>query len=48
MSRQIYVNLPIRTMERTRAFFGALGFSFLDGHIWELMYMDASAAPAQA
>lgn len=136
MSRQIYVNLPIRNMERTRAFFGALGFSFnpqftneqgacmviadniyvmllvepffqtfttkpvadatkatevlvclsctsraevdelvrkavaaggtspnppqdhgfmyghgftdLDGHIWELMYMDASAAPAQA
>lgn len=28
MSRQIYVNLPIRNMERTRAFFGALGFSF--------------------
>jgi predicted lactoylglutathione lyase len=28
MSRQIYVNLPIRNMERTQAFFGALGFSF--------------------
>ena len=28
MSRQIYVNLPIRNMERTKAFFGALGFSF--------------------
>ena len=28
MSRQIYVNLPIRNMERTKAFFSALGFSF--------------------
>ena len=28
MSRQIYVNLPIKNMERTKAFFGALGFSF--------------------
>jgi uncharacterized protein len=28
MSRQIYVNLPIRNMERTQAFFRALGFSF--------------------
>jgi predicted lactoylglutathione lyase len=28
MSRQIYVNLPIRDMERSKAFFSALGFSF--------------------
>ena len=28
MARQIFVNLPIRDMERSRAFFGALGFSF--------------------
>lgn len=28
MSRQIYVNLPIKSMERSKAFFGALGFSF--------------------
>lgn len=28
MSRQIYVNLPIRNMERSKAFFSALGFSF--------------------
>ena len=28
MSRQIYVNLPIRNMEGTKAFFSALGFSF--------------------
>jgi predicted lactoylglutathione lyase len=28
MSRQIYVNLPIKNMERTQAFFRALGFSF--------------------
>ena len=28
MSRQIFVNLPIRDMERSRAFFAALGFSF--------------------
>jgi predicted lactoylglutathione lyase len=28
MSRQIFVNLPIKNMERTKAFFGALGFSF--------------------
>jgi len=28
MARKIFVNLPIRDMERARAFFGALGFSF--------------------
>ncbi len=28
MSRQIYVNLPIKNMERSKAFFGKLGFSF--------------------
>jgi uncharacterized protein len=28
MARKIFVNLPIRDMERSRAFFGALGFSF--------------------
>ena len=28
MSRKIFVNLPIRDMERAKAFFGALGFSF--------------------
>ncbi len=28
MSRQIFVNLPIKDMQRTRAFFDALGFSF--------------------
>ena len=28
MSRQIYVNLPIRSMERSKAFFSALGFGF--------------------
>src|SRR3954452_12830818 len=28
MSRQIYVNLPIKNMERSKAFFNALGFSF--------------------
>lgn len=28
MGRQIFVNLPIRDMERTQAFFRSLGFSF--------------------
>ncbi len=28
MNRQIYVNLPIRDMERSKAFFTSLGFSF--------------------
>ena len=28
MSRQIYVNLPIKNMERSQAFFRSLGFSF--------------------
>jgi uncharacterized protein len=31
MPRQIYVNLPIRDMQRSRAFFAALGFSFNPG-----------------
>ena len=28
MTRKIFVNLPIKDMERSRAFFSALGFSF--------------------
>jgi len=28
MAKQIFVNLPIRNMERTQAFFKSLGFSF--------------------
>src|SRR5688500_17577319 len=28
MARKIFVNLPIRDMERSKAFFAALGFSF--------------------
>jgi uncharacterized protein len=28
MTRQIYVNLPIRNMERSKAFFASLGFNF--------------------
>lgn len=28
MARQIYVNLPIKNVEQTKAFFTALGFSF--------------------
>ena len=28
MGRKIFVNLPIKNMERSKAFFGALGFGF--------------------
>jgi len=28
MGRQIYVNLPVKDLERTKAFFAGLGFSF--------------------
>ena len=28
MNKQIYVNLPVKDLERSKAFFGALGFSF--------------------
>ena len=28
MARKIFVNLPIKNMERSKAFFGALGFTF--------------------
>jgi predicted lactoylglutathione lyase len=28
MGRQIYVNLPVKSIERTRAFFASLGFGF--------------------
>ncbi len=42
MHQQIYVNLAVKNMARSLAFFKTLGFSFedLDGHIWELMHMD--------
>jgi hypothetical protein len=28
MAREIFVNLPVKNMERSKAFFGALGFTF--------------------
>lgn len=28
MNKQIYVNLPVKDLDRSKAFFGALGFSF--------------------
>jgi uncharacterized protein len=28
MNKQIYVNLPVKNLERTKAFFASLGFSF--------------------
>jgi len=28
MNQQIYVNLPVKDLERSKAFFGALGYSF--------------------
>jgi len=28
MSRQIFVNLPVRDLDKTKAFFSSLGFSF--------------------
>lgn len=28
MSRQIYVNLPVKNLERTKSFFASLGFTF--------------------
>ena len=28
MNTQIYVNLPVKDLERSKAFFGALGFGF--------------------
>ena len=28
MTRQIYVNLPVKNLERAKAFFGSLGFGF--------------------
>jgi uncharacterized protein len=28
MTRQIYINLPVKNLERTKAFFGSLGFGF--------------------
>ena len=28
MTRQIYVNLPVKNLERTKAFFASLGFTF--------------------
>jgi uncharacterized protein len=38
MSKQIFVNLPVKDLERSKAFFGALGFGF------NPQYTDANAA----
>lgn len=63
MPRQIYANLPVRNLERSKRFFTQLGFGFEpkftdesaacehafedpDGHIWELVYMEAGPQPA--
>ena len=48
MGRQIFVNLPIRDMARSQAFFRARGFEDLDGHLGELVWMDPKAQPPQA
>jgi predicted lactoylglutathione lyase len=52
MATQIFVNLPVKDLARSVAFFTpqdhgfmyAHGFEDPDGHIWELVYM----GPAQA
>ena len=41
--QQISVNLPVKNREAGRTFFAALAFEDLDGHIWELAYMESSA-----
>ena len=33
--RQIFVNLPVKDLKRSKKFFAGLGF----GHIWELLHM---------
>lgn len=38
MSKQIFVNLPVKDLDRTKAFFSALGFSF------NLQYTNENAA----
>ncbi len=48
MTMQIYVNPAVKDISRSRAFFMTLGFGSmygraftdLDGHIWEVMWMD--------
>lgn len=66
--RTLFVNLPVADLERSKAFFAQLGFSFaggateadgaedfgfmysrsfhdLDGHPWQVMWMDPEAMP---
>jgi uncharacterized protein len=58
MSSQIFVNLPVKALEKSIAAGGATysepkdygfmyqhGFQDLDGHIWEIFFMDESAFP---
>ena len=48
MTTKIFVNLPVRNLENSIRFFKTLGFSFndLDGHIWEIMWIDSAHAHA--
>ena len=51
MATAIFVNLPVSDLERSKAFFTALGYTinpqFSDGHIWEVMWMDPAVASGE-
>ncbi len=46
MATKIFVNLPVKDLNKSIDYHGfmyAHGFQDLDGHIWELIYMEPSA-----
>ena len=44
MGSNVYINLPVAGLERSRTFFSSLGFSFADpdGPIWQPFWFDKS------
>ena len=45
-TKQIFVNLPVKNLKKSVEY--GHGFQDLDGHIWELAFMEQSAIKKQA
>ncbi|HEY5563367.1 MAG TPA: hypothetical protein VIK72_16735 [Clostridiaceae bacterium] len=45
MTKQLWINLPVKDVKKSKEFFIKLGFSDIDGHRWNMIYMDMSKMP---
>ena len=43
MATKIFVNLPVKDLNKPIEFFTKRSFQDIDGHLWEVLYMDINA-----